>query len=298
MIGIIILIIQEVKYMNEVKEKEQSKIINMIYEIRGKQVMIDRDLAKLYQIETRVLIQRVKRNIERFPTSFCFQMTEDEFFNWKSQIVMSNNDKIGLRRAPYVFTEQGVAMLSAIINTNVAIEVSIRIMNAFVEMKKYISSTLIEQEYINNQVLKNTEDIRLLQESFSNIKKCDGLFFEGQIYDSYSLLLDIFSMAKNEIIIIDNYIDKSLLDILRKIDKKIIIITNKYDNDDYNKYKEQYRNISLKINNKIHDRFIIIDRLKLYHCGASFKDLGKKCFAINKIDNNDWLNELLTRIKI
>jgi len=283
--------------MNAIKEK-QVHIVDIIYEIRGKKVMIDRDLARLYQVETRTLNQRVKRNIERFPNSFCFQMTEDEFLNWKSQIVMSNNDKIGLRRPPYVFTEQGVAMLSAIISTDVAIEVSIRIMNAFVEIKKYVSSSLIDQRYINNQVLKNTEDIRLLQEYFNNIKKSDGLFFEGQIYDSYSLLLDIFSIVKREIIIIDNYIDKNLLDILRKIDKNIIIITNKYNNDDYNKYKSQYKNIRLKINNKIHDRFIIIDRLELYHCGASLKDLGKKCFAINKIENREWINELLIKMNV
>ena len=284
--------------MTQIVEKYQSEIVEMIYEIRGKQVMIDRDLAKLYKIETRILIQKVKRNIERFPTLFCFQMTDDEFVNWKSQIVMSNNDKMGLRRPPYVFTEQGVAMLSAIINTSVAVEMSVRIINAFVEMKKYISYTLIDQKYINNQVLKNTENIRLLQESFHKAKKYDGLFFEGQIYDSYSLLLDIFGMAKNEIIIIDNYIDKHLLDILRKVNTKIIIITNQYDNNDYSKYKMQYKNIELKINNKIHDRFIIIDRLDLYHCGASLKDLGKKCFAINKIENKEWLNMLLIKLNI
>ena len=282
--------------MNELKVKEDISIENMIYEIRGKQVMLDRDLAKLYQIETRTLNQRVKRNIERFPEIFCFQMTEEEFINWKSQIVMSTNDKLGLRRPPYVFTEQGVAMLSAIINTSVAIEVSIRIINAFVTMRKYISSTLIEQKYINNQVIKNTEDIKLLQESFNKFKQSDGLFFEGQIYDAHSLVLDILNEGKKEIIIIDNYIDKSLLDVLRKINIPILIITNKYNNNDYNKYKLQYKNITLKINNKIHDRFIIIDKKDLYHCGSSFKDLGKKCFAINKIDNEEWLNELLKRI--
>ena len=195
--------------MNQIMEIENIKIEDMIYDIRGKQVMIDRDLAKLYQIETRTLNQRVKRNIERFPESFCFKMTEIEFINWKSQIVISNSEKYGLRKAPYVFTEQGVAMLSAILNTKVAIEVSIRIMNAFVTMKKYISNNLLEQKYINNQVLKNTEDIRLLQESFNKYKICDGLFFEGQIYDAYSLLMDIFNTSKQEIIIIDNYIDKS-----------------------------------------------------------------------------------------
>lgn len=113
--------------MNELTIKEDIKIENMIYEMRGKQVMIDRDLATLYQIETRVLIQKVKRNIKRFPSSFCFQMTKQEFLDWKSQVVISKNDKIGLRRPSYVFTEQGVAMLSAVINTNVAIEISVKI---------------------------------------------------------------------------------------------------------------------------------------------------------------------------
>lgn len=234
--------------------------------------------------------------MERFPISFCFRLTEEEFNNWKSQIVMSDNDKIGLRHLPYVFTEQGVAMLSAIINTDIAVEVSIRIINAFVEMKKYISTSLTNQDYINNQVLKNTENIKLLQESFSRKIKYDGLFFAGQIYNSYSLLVDIFNSAKKSIIIIDNYLNKNLLDILRKIEKEILIITNKYDNDDFYKYQLQYSNISLKINNKFHDRFIIIDNNKLYHCGASFKDLGTKCFAINKINNESWLNELLNEI--
>ena len=221
--------------MNEIKEIKH--IENIIYKVRGKQVMLDRDLARLYQTETRILNQKVKRNSERFPSHFCFQMTKEEFNDWKSQNVISENDKIGLRKLPFVFTEQGVAMLSAIINTNIAIEVSIRIMNAFVAMKKYISSDLLEQKYINNQVLKNTEDIKILQESFNKTKDTDGLFFKDQIYDSYSLLLDIFNMAEKEIIIIDNYLDKSLLDILRKINKKIVVITNKYNNDDYSKYK-------------------------------------------------------------
>jgi len=164
----------------------------------------------------------------------------------------------------------------------------------------YISSNLIKYEYITNQVLKNTEDIKLLQESFDSFSKnkinTSGLFFEGQIYDSYSLLLDIFNTSKENIIIIDNYIDKSILDVLRKVDKKVTIITNKYNNYDYTKYKEQYNNITLILNNKIHDRFIIIDKNVLYHCGASFKDLGKKCFAINKIENKDWLEKILINL--
>lgn len=283
--------------MQEVIENEKIDIENMIYEIRGKQVMLDRDLARLYNVETRVLIQKVKRNIERFPKIFCFQMEDEEFKSWKSQTVMSIEDRMGLRRAPYVFTEQGVAMLSALIKTDVAIDISIKIMDAFVSMRKYISNNLLEQKYINNMVLEDRERINLIEETLNRFKeKNSHIFFEGQIYDAYSLLIDIFNRCKNEIIIIDNYIDKSILDIFSKINKKIIIYTNKYNNDDYLKYQKQYSNIILNITNKFHDRFIIIDKKILYHSGASFKDLGNKCFAISKIDNNDILNELLKKL--
>ena len=198
-------------------------------------------------------------------------------------------------------------MLSSVLRTEIATNMSIKVIRAFVAMRKFISINLIEQKYINNQVIrntesiiKNTEDIKLLQESFdklSNNIEYDGIFFSGQIYDSYSLLLDIFNTANNNITILDNYIDKKLLDILRNININILIITNKYNNKDYNKYKSQYNNIKLKINNNIHDRFIIIDNKELYHVGASLKDLGKKCFAINKIENKDWLNNLSKYIK-
>ena len=190
-------------------------------------------------------------------------------------------------------------MLSTILKSKIATKVSIRIMDAFVEMKKFISNNIISRNYIDNMVIRHDSEIKLLQESFdklSNNKEYDGIFFDGQVYDSYSLLLDIFNIANKNIIIIDNYIDKKLLDILRNIDKDILIITNKYNNQDYTKYQKQYNNITLKINNNIHDRFIIIDNIELYHVGASLKDLGKKCFAITKIENKDWLNHLLTFI--
>ena len=168
--------------MEHIIEQEKVNIEDMIYEIRGKQVMLDRDLAKLYQVETRTLNQKVKRNIERFPEDFCFQMTELEFENWRSQIVMSRSDKLGLRRPPYVFTEQGIAMLSAVINSVVAIETSIKIMKAFVAMKYYISNNLIEQKHINNQVIKNTEDIRVLQQTFEKFKpKNNHIFFDQAV---------------------------------------------------------------------------------------------------------------------
>jgi len=282
--------------MNKIIEREEVNVKDMIYEIRGKYVMVDRDLANLYHTETRILNQKVKRNIERFPENYCFQMNEEEFWNWKSQNVTSNNDKIGLRRPPYVFTEQGVAMLSAIINTKIAVKISIKIINAFVDMKKIISSNLISQDYYNKMTIRHDDEIKLLQESLNELnvrKEYDGIFFDGQVYDSYSLMLDIFSKAKNNIVIIDNYIDKKILDILRNIDIDILIITNKYKTCDYNKYKSQYSNIKLKINNNIHDRFIIIDDKELYHCGASFKDLGKKCFGINRIESKEWLNKIM-----
>ena len=288
--------------MNDIIEKEEIKIENLIYEIRGKQVMLDSDLAKLYQCKngTKTINQAVKRNIERFPNDFYFQLTKEEFNNLKSHIETSSlNNYGGARKLPYVFTEQGVAMLSSVLRTGIAARVSINIMRAFVEMKKYISNNLIEQRYINNQVMKNTLDIKLLQETFDKLNKdidYDGLFFEGQIYDAYSLILDILNKAEKEIIIIDNYLDKKMLDVLRKIDKNITFVTNKYNNDDYDKYKLQYKNITLKINNKIHDRFIILDNKILYHVGASFKDVGKKCFAIAIIKNKKWLDNLLLKI--
>ena len=289
--------------MNELLEKENIKIENMIYQIRGKQVMLDSDLARLYQCAngTKAINLAVKRHINRFPERFMFQLTDDEFnkFDW-FQIETGYDKRKHSSTLPYVFTEQGVAMLATILRTEVAEEISIRIMDAFVNMKKYISLNFIEQDNISNQVMKNTKDIKLLQESFdklsSNIKN-NNLFYEGQIYDAYSLMISIFDTSSTSIIIIDNYIDKTILNILSKTTKDIIIVTNKYNNDDYNKYKAQYKNVKLKINNSFHDRFIIIDEKTLYHCGASFKDLGKKCFAITKIEDNNYLIELLMNIK-
>ena len=282
--------------MNKLVEKE-IKIENMIYEIRGKQVMLDYDLAKLYNCKngTKTINLAVKRNIERFPENFYFQLTDSEKEKLWFQNETANNRMS--RTLPYVFTEQGVAMLASVLRTDVAASVSINIMNAFVNMKKYISNNLLEQRYINKIVLEDRERINLLEKTFNMFKeKNNHIFFEGQIYDAYSLMIDIFDKAKNEIMIIDNYIDKNILDILSKINKKIIIITNKYNNDDYEKYKKQYQNVTLKINNNFHDRFIIIDRKYLYHCGASFKDLGKKCFEISKIDEDDVLSNLLKKL--
>ncbi len=231
------------KIMNEVITKEKIQIENMIYEIRGKQVMLDLDLAKLYQVETKRINEAVKNNPEKFPDRFAWRLTDDELNYLWSKFSTAKTSNMS-RTNPRVFTEQGIAMLSTILKSKVATNVSIRIMDAFVEMKKYISTNLIEQKYINQQVIKNTEDIKLLQKSLNKMNKTkdyDGIFFKGQVYDSYSLLMKILNKAKKKITIIDNYIDKNLLDILREINKDILIITNKYNNQDYTKYQSQYK---------------------------------------------------------
>ena len=166
-------------------------------------------------------------------------------------------------------------------------------------MRKYISTNLIEQKYINDLVLKDSKRIDVLENAFSRFKEQNNhIFFEGQIYDAYSLMLKIFDKSKNSIIIIDNYIDKNILDILSKTNRKVTLVTNKYNNIDYEKYKEQYNNVSLVVNNSFHDRFIILDREVLYHSGASFKDLGKRCFAITKIKSKEILDSLLDKLQL
>ena len=284
--------------------EDKLDIKNIIYEIRGKQVMIDSDLAKLYQCKngTKEINQAVKNNIEKFPERYSWKLTNDESEFLLVKIFDQNRiiDKRGGKyKNPRVFTEQGVAMLSTILKSKVAVQVSINIMDAFVEMRKYISNNLIEQKYINELVIKDSKIIDILEETFNSFKeKNNHIFFEGQIYDAYSLMVDIFNRSKKEIIIIDNYVDKTLFDILSKTNKEVIVITNKYNNEDYLKYRKEYSNVKMIINNTFHDRFIIMDRSVLYHCGASFKDLGNKCFSINRIIEEDNLNKLLEKIKI
>ena len=289
--------------MNNIVFKNEEKLTNLIYEIRGKQVMLDRNLAKLYKTETRVLIQKLKRNIERFPEEFCFQLNQKEFLNWRSQNVMSNNDKIGLRRPPYVFTEQGVAMLSAILNSEVAIEVSIAIMNAFVAMRKYIGVNLIEQKYINNLVLEDHNKIQVLEESFQKLeekRKDSEIYFNGQIYDAYSKILDIFKSAKKELIIIDAYADKTLLDIIKEVPNINVTIITKtpslLSKTTIEKYNKEYHNLVIKYDNTFHDRYFILDNSIVYHCGASINRIGYKTFSITKIGDKKVIAALITQI--
>ena len=294
--------------MNNVIVKNDVKIEDMIYEIRGKQVMLDSDLARLYGCKngTKSLNLAVKRHINRFPERFMFQLTKEEYSSiysrFQFETLNKNNQKQGLniKYLPYVFTEQGVAMLSAILKTAVAEEISIKIMDAFVAMKKIINTSLIEQKYFNELTIKNTEDIKLLQESFDklNTKESNNhIFYEGQIYDAYLLLIDILSKAKKEIIIIDNYAGKKLFDIIKNIKVNIKVYTENIDNTAREKYEKQYSNINIFTTDIFHDRFIIIDNKILYHSGASFKDLGKKCFAMTKIDDTKIIKDLLERLK-
>ena len=280
--------------------KEELNIENIIYEIRGKQVMLDSDLAKLYECKngTKDINKAVKRNIERFPKNFYFQITEEEM---KKLWFQSGTANKMIRSLPYVFTKQGIAMLSSVLHTQIAISQSIRIMDAFVKMRKIISSNLIEQKYINELVIKDNERINLLEESFSKLEekeKANHIFYEGQIYDAYSLLIDIFKEAKKEIIIIDNYADKSILDMITNLNVKVIIVTRKFNllkDIDIKKYNNQYHNLKVTYSDKFHDRFIIIDKKVLYHSGASYKDLGNKCFAINKIKDDEYLENILIK---
>jgi len=281
--------------MNEIIEKEELLIENMIYEVRGIQVMLDSDLAKLYQCTngTKDINKAVKRNINRFPTDFYFQLTDEEKKELWFQSGTANNMS---RTNPFVFTEQGVAMLSSVLHTEIAEEVSIRIMRSFVKMRKYFSNNVS-----NNEILINHENRLLkLEKTFDKFKEKEikKIFFEGELYDAYSLLLDILNKANKEIIIIDNYAGKELLDILKNINKKIIIVTKNIDEILKKKYEKQYNNVTIINSNSFHDRFIILDRKKLYSSGASFKDLGKKCFAINEFNDIDYLNKLLNLLDI
>ncbi len=311
---------------NEIIILDIQQIQNRIIAIRGEQVMIDNDLAELYGVETKVLNQAVKRNIERFPAKFRFQVTSEELNFLRSQFVTSNDernlysnkdvaDEGSLRSQivtlengrgkhrkylPYAFTEQGVAMLSAVLRSDTAVQVSIQIMDAFVKMRRFLSSNAaifnridsVEKnllEYKTESDSKFNKIFEAIEEK--NIKPKQGIFFEGQIFDAYKFVSDIFRSAKTSILIIDNYVDDSVLTHLTKKKKtvKVSIYTKNISEQlelDVKKFNSQYKNLTLKKFNKSHDRFIIIDDKDIYHFGASLKDLGKKWFAFSKFDTN------------
>ncbi len=289
--------------MNEIEDNK--KIENMIYEIRGKQVMLDSDLAKLYECVngTKTINQAVTRNNDRFPNDFYFQITKEEFDNLKSQVGTSSwNNYGGIRKLPYVFTEQGVAMLATVIRTDVATKTSINIIRAFVLMRKYISTNLIEQKYINNMVFKLDERVLLLETTFDEFqdkKKINEIYFNGQIFDAYFKIYEIFNEGKEELIVIDSYADNTILDIIKRLNINVILIT-KFNNllteQDIEKYNKQYHNLKVIYDNTFHDRYFIIDSKVLYHCGASVNRIGYKTFSITKVNDECMLDLLLNRI--
>ena len=274
--------------MNEIAEKDVINIENMIYEIDGKEVMFDSDLAKLYACKngTKEINQAVRNNPDKFPERYLFRVTDEEYSSLKSKILTS---KGGSRKGHIAFTEQGVYMLATIIKSKTATEISIRIMDTFVHMRHYIkyADRVLPHKYLllEEKVDEHTKKIDKLFDKFNpKVITNRSIFFKGDIYDAYSVLLEIFDLSKEEIIFIDNYVGKEVLDLLRKINKKIIVISSNIDETLKKKYLEQYSNVLFINNDSYHDRFIIIDRKKLFHCGASFKDLGKKCFGINEIE--------------
>ncbi|WP_156299560.1 ORF6N domain-containing protein [Streptobacillus canis] len=282
-------------------------IRNMIYTFRGKQVMVDSDLATLYKVETKVFNQAVKRNLNRFPESFRFQLSEEEFKNLRSQFATSSSNKHGGRRyLPYVFTEQGIAMLSAVLKSDIAVEVSIKIMNSFVEMRKFLLSNQELFSRLDRVELKQLETDKKLEEVFNyiatNTEVKQKLFFNGQIYDAFSFIVEIIQKASKEIILIDNYVDINTLNILCKKNNgvNINVYTSGKGNltiKDINKFNTQYPTLAVKTNTDFHDRFLILDNTAVYHIGASIKDAGKKSFGITKIEDKDMIESLLKRVR-
>ena len=259
--------------------------------------MLDSDLARIYQVETKRINEAVKNNPLKFPERFSFRITEKEYSSLKSKFSTS---KGGSRKGHTVFTEQGVYMLATILKSKVAIEVTINIMDAFVKMRQYISNDLM-----NNKILVNHENRLLrLEEGFDDYKenkKINTTYYKGSFYDTYSLFLDILFKGVNEIIIIDNYAGLKLLDMIKNVNKKIIIISKNIDTKVKEKYEEQYHNVTFIYNNTIHDRYIILDRCRLFHSGMSFKDMGKSTFSITEFDNKEeitiFVNNLKDKIK-
>ena len=282
---------------------DEESIKDKIYIIRDKKVMIDSDLAQIYGYTTKDFNRQVKNNIDRFDEDFRFQLTVNEYsyiLRCKNFTSSLENNYGGRRYLPYVFTEEGIYMLMTVLRGDKAINQSKALIRVFKKMKDYlIENKILKQDYINNLVLNHDKDIKLLKDSFkekSTKEKLNKIFFKGDFFDAHVILLEILDKAKEEIIIIDNYASKELLKILKDINKKIIIVSNNIDEILKNKYEKQYNNITFINNNTIHDRFIIIDRNILYSCGSSFKDLGKKCFSINEIENSKYINLLLNEI--
>lgn len=307
--------------MNEITASIDDSIKTKIYTIRGMQVMLDSDLAELYGVETKNLNRAVNRNSERFPSNFMFQLTEEEYQSLRSQIATSSSsgslrfqigtidDEESLRSQvvtlengrgkhrkylPYVFTEQGVAMLSAVLRSQTAVQMSIHIINAFVEMRRFISNNALIFQRLDSLEQKQTKTDEKVEAILSaiedkSIKPKQGIFYDGQVYDAYIFVSNLIKSADESIVLIDNYIDDTVLTLLSKREAKVqaIIYSKNITKQlelDLQKHNAQYPNIELKKFDSSHDRFLIIDGKEVYHIGASLKDLGKKWFAFSKLD--------------
>jgi len=291
----------------------QIKIEDKILVIRGQHVMIDRDLAELYGVGTKVLNQAVKRNIKRFPERFMFQLNEQEFEFLRSQIVTSKIETRGGRQyLPYVFTEHGIAMLASVLKSETAIQISIKIIDAFVALRHFLQNNsqlfqrleIVEKRQTNSEfyLLEHGKKIDELFDKMDRYKIEDrqGIFFKGQIFDAYAKFESFITEAEKEIVLIDNYVDLSVLERLTKKQKdvKVTIYTRSKTEIsalDIQKFNEQYPSVILKYTENIHDRFLIIDNKILYHIGASLKDLAKKCFGFEIMDSS-WITEILRNL--
>ncbi len=283
--------------MNEKNDLVLKEIKNKIYTIRGVQVILDSDLAEFYQVETKRLNEQVKRNILRFPESFCFQLRENEYQNLKSQFATSSLGYGGKRKLPLVFTEAGVAMLAGVLKSRIAIQISIQIINTFISLRKIFNSNILIDQRLSNIERKhftydeNFEKIFTLLEN-PDAKRKQGVFYDSQIFDSHVFISDLIKSAKKEIILLDNYIDETTLFLFNKREKevKVIIYTKNLTENlkqDLEKYNSQYEKIEIKEFTLSHDRFLIIDKKEIYHIGASLKDLGKKWFGFSKLDKEN-----------
>ena len=281
---------------------EQVKIENLIYEIRGKQVMLDSDVATLFGYETKDLNRNVKNNKNRFPQNYCFQLTEEEYNALRCKKFTLKNGRGEHRKyLPYVFTEYGITMLAGILKSEIAVSARLKIVNTFIQLRKYIKENLIEQEFINEMVLKHEKEIKLLQETFDKFEeRKNQIFFDGQIYDAYSKIVDIISRAKKELIIVDNYTDKTILDMIKNIKTNVILIVKPkslLSKLDIEKYNKQYNNLSVVYNDTFHDRYFIIDKEIFYHCGTSINHIGSKTFSINKLEDEMIVKLLIKNIE-
>lgn len=275
-------------------ELTKNEIENRIFEFKSVQVMVDRDLAEMYQVETKVLNQAVKRNIERFPDYFRFQLTDTE----KEELVTNCDRFENLKHSssnPYAFTEQGVAMLSAVLRSEIAVKVSIQIINTFVALRKKLNTNQLTDNRLSVLEKQQIETNHKFEQVFNALESKtktpeQGVFFEGQIFDAYTFIADIIRTAEKDIILIDNYVDDTVLTLLnkRKLNVTACIYTQKIDKQlqlDVKKHNAQYPTITIKKLSKAHDRFLIIDQNEMYHIGASLKDAGKKWFAFSKMNH-------------